>query len=49
MDIKLELNAGTPRARVLLHIPHWDFHWQDAYYLQQPIDAEPGPCTWYRR
>ena len=20
----------------------WHFHWQDAYYLGQPVDAEPG-------
>jgi mono/diheme cytochrome c family protein len=37
VDIRLELNART-----LLHIPHWNFHWQDAYYLAQPIDADPG-------
>ena len=42
VDIRVELNPGTPRARVLLHIPHWHFHWQDAYYLEQPIDAAPG-------
>jgi mono/diheme cytochrome c family protein len=41
-DIRLDLNPGTPSARTLLHIPHWDFHWQDAYYLAQPIDANPG-------
>jgi mono/diheme cytochrome c family protein len=37
VDIRLELNART-----LLHIPRWDFHWQDAYYLAQPVDASPG-------
>lgn len=42
VDIKLELNPGTPGARVLLHIPRWSFHWQDAYYLRRPIDAAPG-------
>jgi hypothetical protein len=42
LDIAVELNPGTPRARTLLHIPRWDFHWQDAYYLAQPIAAEPG-------
>jgi mono/diheme cytochrome c family protein len=36
-DIRIELNDTT-----LLHIPHWDFHWQDAYYLAQPVDASPG-------
>jgi len=36
-DIRVELNGKT-----LLHIPRWNFHWQDAYYLQQPVDANPG-------
>jgi Copper type II ascorbate-dependent monooxygenase, C-terminal domain len=42
VDIRVELNPGTPRAQTLLHIPRWDFHWQDAYYLAQPVDAELG-------
>jgi len=37
VDIKIELDGKT-----LLHIPHWSFHWQDAYYLDQPVDASPG-------
>jgi mono/diheme cytochrome c family protein len=41
-SIKLELNPGTPRAKVLLDIPHWDFHWQNAYTLASPVEAEPG-------
>jgi copper type II ascorbate-dependent monooxygenase-like protein len=36
-DIRVELN-GKP----LLHIPRWNFHWQDAYYLEQPVDANIG-------
>jgi hypothetical protein len=42
VDIRIELNPGTPRAQTLLHIPHWDFHWQDAYYLEHPVDADTG-------
>ncbi len=42
VDIRIELNPGTPRAQTLLHIPRWDFHWQDAYYLEHPVDADPG-------
>ena len=42
VDIRIELNPGTPRAQTLLHIPRWDFHWQDAYYLEHPVDAETG-------
>ena len=41
-SIRLELNPGTPRARVLLDIPRWDFHWQNAYALAKPVRAEPG-------
>jgi hypothetical protein len=41
-DIRVELNPGTASARTLLNIPHWDFHWQDAYYLEQPVKASPG-------
>jgi mono/diheme cytochrome c family protein len=37
VDIRITLNGRT-----LLHIPRWNFHWQDAYYLQQPVDANPG-------
>ena len=41
-DIRVDLNPGTAGRRTLLHIPHWDFHWQDAYYLAQPVDANVG-------
>ena len=41
-SIRLELNPGTPRARVLLDIPRWDFHWQSMYTLRTPIEARPG-------
>jgi hypothetical protein len=41
-SIRLELNPGTSRARVLLDIPRWDFHWQNAYTLATPIVAKPG-------
>ena len=37
VDIRITLNGRT-----LLHIPRWNFHWQDAYYLQQPVDANVG-------
>jgi mono/diheme cytochrome c family protein len=36
-DIRVELNGKT-----LLHIPRWNFHWQDAYYLAKPVDANLG-------
>jgi hypothetical protein len=40
--IRLELSPGTSRARVLLDIPRWDFHWQNAYTLAEPVRAQPG-------
>jgi hypothetical protein len=36
-DIRITLNGET-----LLHIPRWNFHWQDAYYLAKPVDANVG-------
>ncbi len=41
-SIRVELNPGTPRARVLLDIPSWDFHWQALYQLATPVRADPG-------
>jgi hypothetical protein len=41
-SIRLTLNPGTPRARVLLDIPRWNFHWQNAYTLAKPVEAKPG-------
>jgi hypothetical protein len=40
--IRVELNPGTPRAQVLLDIPRWDFHWQNAYTLLSAVEAEAG-------
>ncbi len=41
-DIKLELNPGTQRAKTLLHIPKWDFHWQGNYWFKTPLEVAPG-------
>ncbi|HEU5207345.1 MAG TPA: hypothetical protein VFT94_07020 [Gaiellaceae bacterium] len=41
-SIKVELNPGTSKAKVLLDIPRWDFHWQNAYTLREPVSAVPG-------
>jgi hypothetical protein len=41
-DIKLELNPGTGRAKTLLHIPKWDFHWQGNYWFKTPLEVQPG-------
>jgi hypothetical protein len=41
-DISIVLDPGTPKQRTLLHIPAWDFRWQDAYYLHDPVALRPG-------
>jgi hypothetical protein len=41
-SIRVDLNPGTPRARLLLEIPRWDFHWQAVYQLAAPVAADPG-------
>jgi hypothetical protein len=41
-SIRVDLNPGTPRARLLLEIPGWSFHWQAVYQLAQPVEAGPG-------
>ncbi len=41
-SIRVDLNPGTPRARLLLEIPRWDFHWQAVYQLATPVRAGPG-------
>jgi hypothetical protein len=41
-DISVVLNPGTAKEQTLLHIPAWVFHWQDVYYLTQPVTIGPG-------
>jgi hypothetical protein len=41
-SIEVWLNPGTARARLLLEIPRWNFHWQAVYALQRPVPAGPG-------
>jgi hypothetical protein len=42
VDIRVELNPGRPGGGTLLHIPAWNFHWQDFYTLKKPIHAPAG-------
>jgi hypothetical protein len=42
VDIKVELNPGQPTGAMLLHIPAWNFRWQDFYALQTPVAAPAG-------
>ena len=41
-DISIVLDPGTAKEQTLLHIPAWDFHWQDVYYLKTPVKIGPG-------
>jgi len=41
-DISLVVDPGTAKQQTLLHIPAWDFHWQDVYYLVHPVSVGPG-------
>ncbi len=41
-SIKVELNPGTPRARVLLDVPVYNFHDQGARALPRPVTVKPG-------
>ena len=41
-DIKVVLDPGVSKEQTLLHIPAWDFHWQDVYYLMHPVAIGPG-------
>jgi hypothetical protein len=41
-SIEVWLNPGTARAKLLLEIPRWNFHWQAVYGLQRPVPAGPG-------
>jgi hypothetical protein len=43
--------ADPAKEKVLLDVPQWDFHWQGAYELQQPVPVKSGDsvtvtCTW---
>jgi hypothetical protein len=41
-DVRVVLDPDTAKERTLLHIPAWDFHWQDVYYLRKPIAVTPA-------
>jgi mono/diheme cytochrome c family protein len=40
-DVTLKL-ISQGKERTLLHIPAWDFRWQDQYFLKQPIAVRAG-------
>jgi hypothetical protein len=47
----LELHRASGEKECLIHIPDWDFNWQDGYELRETVTVEPGDsfrlrCTW---
>lgn len=50
---RLTLAPDTPRSKILLDIPHWNFDWQMNFGLAKPIHVTQGEtirmqCTWDR-
>ncbi len=43
LSVKLEINPNNPEKRIVaLDIPHWDFHWQSAFYFEKPFKIFKG-------
>lgn len=52
-SFRYTLYPGTPKAKVLLDIPNWNFDWQMNYELEKPIHVNAGDqllmeCSWDR-
>jgi hypothetical protein len=50
---RLTLDPDTPKSKVLLDIPNWNFDWQMNYGLQTPLHVTAGEpirmqCSWDR-
>ena len=41
-EIKITVNHAGGASTCAVDIPHWNFHWQQFYYYQQPIAVVPG-------
>ena len=41
-SVKVWANRSNGDTVRLIDIPHWDFHWQAAYYFQKPIHLPAG-------
>jgi hypothetical protein len=39
---KMVLNPGTPEAKTILNVPHYNFDYQKAYILHAPVAVRPG-------
>jgi hypothetical protein len=52
-SFRMILDPDTPKQKVLLDIPTWNFDWQMVYQLKTPIHVDRGDtvrieCTWDR-
>src|SRR5882724_10287674 len=52
-SFRLTLDPGTPKQKVLLDIPVWNFDWQMNYEFAKPIHVTAGEqvlmqCSWDR-
>lgn len=50
-SLRVVLNPDSAKPVILQDLPAWDFNWQGAYSLEQPISAKKGDilritCTW---
>ncbi len=50
---RLTLDPNTPKSKILLDIPNWNFDWQMNYGLQTPLHVTAGEpikmeCSWDR-
>jgi hypothetical protein len=41
-EMTLRLREPSGKTRTLIHIPHWDFNWQEAYRYATPVFAPAG-------
>jgi hypothetical protein len=40
VNVVATMKNGTKET--LIDIPRWDFHWQQLYFFQQPLEVQPG-------
>ncbi len=41
-DMTVRLVYPTGESQTILHVPHYDFHWQIIYYLDKPLSLPEG-------
>ena len=43
--LRVDIHRGAGGDQCLIDIPRWDFGWQLAYWLDEPIDVSPGDAA----